>query len=302
MKTRPHVFSKIDIKRIILYYFIALVPLLLYGLYKNGIMLYQKDLINLMGLFKPLLISLIGLFIGYGVEIINAKLFKKDMKESIYTTFYGLYGVLISFIIFPNINYLNFIIITFISLLALRLLNNKIDFKCNIICLVSLLLIAVSYLTKSFDYKNAYEVLGLNISTLKSLFFGQGIGGINSTSVILIGLGYLFLGIVSNYKAHIPLCAITSYFILLLIYYVYKGSINDAIINLFTNNFLFIMVFIAPIYKYSPITLKGKMMFGILIGVLTFVLGLFIHPAISSLIVIFVLSIFVEKIDKIWKF
>ena len=54
---KPFLHSKNTISRNIAYLIYALIPLLLFGFYKNGIMLYQKGLINLIDMFKPITLT-----------------------------------------------------------------------------------------------------------------------------------------------------------------------------------------------------------------------------------------------------
>ena len=62
--------AKDNIKSINLNIFIALLPLLFTGFYKNGLKLYMNNLVSVYGLFKPLLFDIIGLLCGIIVNII----------------------------------------------------------------------------------------------------------------------------------------------------------------------------------------------------------------------------------------
>ena len=48
-----------NLKSILVCYFCSLIPLVIYGIYKNGFLLYQKDYISILGLFRPLYFVLI---------------------------------------------------------------------------------------------------------------------------------------------------------------------------------------------------------------------------------------------------
>ena len=54
-------------------YLLSLLPLILFGFYKNGISLYIKDYVNILGMLKPLLLILCGFIIGILVNIIYEK-------------------------------------------------------------------------------------------------------------------------------------------------------------------------------------------------------------------------------------
>ena len=58
-----YIFSKDNNREYLL--FIAIIPLYLYGIYKNGYLLYANKYINLFGIFKVVLYPLISALIGY---------------------------------------------------------------------------------------------------------------------------------------------------------------------------------------------------------------------------------------------
>ena len=51
MNNSPYIHYKNGKKELINLYFIAIIPLILYGIYKNGILLYINDLINIKEVF-----------------------------------------------------------------------------------------------------------------------------------------------------------------------------------------------------------------------------------------------------------
>ena len=54
--------TKITNKKIIILYYLNIFILTFYSLYKNGILLYNKGLINFKYIFKPLLLVLIAIY------------------------------------------------------------------------------------------------------------------------------------------------------------------------------------------------------------------------------------------------
>ena len=87
-----------SIKKLSLIYIISLFPLILFGFYKNGISLYIKNYVSLFGMFKPLIIILLGFIIGSLVNIIYEKYINKS-KDSliniVFSNLYPIYGILI---------------------------------------------------------------------------------------------------------------------------------------------------------------------------------------------------------------
>ena len=71
--------SNNSIKRMSYIYIISLIPLILFGFYKNGISLYIKDYVNIVGMLKPLLFIIIGFLLGIIVNIIYEKIIHKEV-------------------------------------------------------------------------------------------------------------------------------------------------------------------------------------------------------------------------------
>jgi len=118
--------SKLIIENICL-----LIPLIIYGIYKNGYLVYQKGLINFINIFKPLYLVLISVFIKLIIDLIKYKKIKID---------YNLIYVIIIGMIMPyNINILLYSIL-FTILYILSLLLDK-YLKLNKICYIYLIII-----------------------------------------------------------------------------------------------------------------------------------------------------------------
>jgi len=63
-----------SIKRICYTYLISLIPLILFGLYKNGISLYIKGYVGIYEMIRPLLFVIIGGILGIIVNILYDKI------------------------------------------------------------------------------------------------------------------------------------------------------------------------------------------------------------------------------------
>ena len=88
-----------NIKKIISYLYISIIPLLIFGFYKNGIKSYDGIYI-----FHPLILDLVGFASGALVSIILEK--KKPL-----TSFYPFYGLLSASLVFPNTSIIVFSLI-----------------------------------------------------------------------------------------------------------------------------------------------------------------------------------------------
>lgn len=285
--------AKDNIKSINLNIFIALLPLLFTGFYKNGLKLYMNNLVSVYGLFKPLLFDIIGLLCGIIVNIIYNRIKKSNNK--IFNDFYPLYGLLIASVISINTNIALFTTSTFILLLISKLLNNN---KINIIAFTSLIIIFISNLLGQFTYLNLYE--HKNTLTLNSLDYliGRGSGGINTTYILVLIISLIVLSVNRYYKKEIPLYSSITFISCLTFYLIFTNKIGTILDNIFTNGILFSYIFIAPEFLTSSYTKKGKIIYSIIIGVVTFILYLF-YPPLSALGGIIIASLCHRIIDKL---
>ena len=288
--------SNNSIKRITLTYIISLLPLILFGFYKNGISLYIKKYVNILEMFKPLVIILLGFLIGATVNVIYEKKIKKNkdnIKDIIFSSLHPIYGILIGCISSINTNIILFPLVTFIILLISKFIKNT---KINYITLTSLIIFFIMNIFGKFSFLNAYEVSNnFNMNAIDYLF-GKGNGGIVTTNILLLIISYIILYNSNIYKRNIPIYSFISFLLLTIIYCFIKNDIGNIMNMLFTNGILFSFVYIASEPNSSSYTRLGSTIYGIIVGILSFIFYL-INPALSSLGGIFIASIFNSLID-----
>lgn len=277
-------------------YLLSLLPLILFGFYKNGISLYIKDYVNILGMLKPLLLILCGFIIGILVNIIYEKVIKKsqnNIREIIFSSFHPIYGILISCIISINTNIFLFSIITFVVLFISKFISIN---KVNYIALSGLIIFFIMNIMGEFSFLNIYESTNnFNMNAVDYLF-GRGSGGVFTTNVILLTISFIVLYNSKIYKKTIPIFSISTFILLTIIYCISTNNIINIMNMLFTNGILFSFIFIATEPISSSYTKKGMAIYGIIVGILTFLLYL-IQPALSSLGAILIASIFNSLID-----
>ena len=285
-----------SILKISIKYFLALIPLIIYGFYKNGIMLYQKELVSIFGMLKPLLFIITGILIGGLVNIISEKIIKKQkisIIEVLFSSFHILYGLIIACLLSVNTNYFLFVIITFTILLLSKIFKIK---SINLIALTSLLIILLTYIFGEFSYINLYESSTiLNLNAVDYLI-GRGSGGLATTFISGLIFSLIILITEKTYKSEIPLYSISTFTILIIIYAIYKSNIANIFELLFTNGILFSLIFVAPDSISSSYTKIGKIIYGLLTGILTFCFYL-INPTFACLGAILISSILSSVID-----
>lgn len=272
-----------NIKKIINYLYISIIPLLIFGFYKNGIKSYSGIL-----MFHPLALDLIGFISGALVSII---LEKKKPFES----FYPLYGLLSASLVFPNTSLIIFGIICFISLFIYKKIGKN---SFNIVCVISLIVILISNFYEPSYLKIAINN-NINLDGLDYLL-GKGSAGLNASCTLLALISYAYLSSKPFYKREIPLYSFLVYSILMVIYLSFIGDINSLFVRLLSNGTIFSLVFISTMGTTSSHTYRGRVCYAFILGILMFALS-FGFPSLAVISAIFLTSIMHKYIDKLLK-
>lgn len=272
-----------NIKKIISYLYISIIPLLIFGFYKNGIKGYDGIFI-----LHQLILDLVGFASGALVSIILEK--KKPL-----TSFYPFYGLLSASLVFPNTSIIVFGLICFISLFIYKKINKN---NVNIVCVIALIVILISNF-----YETSYLNLVINSNTnLDGLDYllGKGSAGLNASCTLLSLASYLYLSTKAFYKREIPLYSFLTYSILMVIYLSFIGDINSLFVRLLSNGTIFSLVFVSTMGTTSSYTKRGRICYALILGILMFILS-FSFPSLAVISAIFLVSIMHKYIDKLLK-
>lgn len=272
-----------NIKKIISYLYISIIPLLIFGFYKNGIKGYDGIYI-----LHPLILDLVGFASGVLVSIILEK--KKPL-----TSFYPFYGLLSASLVFPNTSIIVFGLICFISLFIYKKINKN---NVNIVCVIALIVILINNF-----YETSYLNLVINSNTnLDGLDYllGKGSAGLNASCTLLSLASYLYLSTKDFYKKEIPLYSFLIYSILMVIYLSFIGDINSLFVRLLSNGTIFSLVFVSTMGSTSSYTKRGRICYALILGILMFILS-FSFPSLAVISAIFLVSIMHKYIDKLLK-
>lgn len=290
--------NKTTLKDLIYSYYLALIPLIIYGFYKNIVLLKQFHLLSFYSAVKPLLILATALFIGFLSEFIYHKFWVKD-NFSNYNPFIPLSCLIGAMILPAHINLLICSITLFLYLFIIKIL--KLDNKINIMVFLVLLFILVFQLFNLSSFAIGKENL-LNLD-FWDIVWGRSVGGTFTTSNIWLIVSYVILSWNEIYKKEIPFYIIISHLALLGIFTLITN--NYELWPLFFSGFpLFASIFIAPYTYTSCYTKKGKILMSILIGGISFILTLIFKWYMAIFIAIALGSFFgnfVEKHPKIPK-
>ena len=102
---------------------------------------------------------------------------------------------------------------------------------------------------------------------LLDLFMGIHGGVLGETCALAIVLGFLYLVFTKTISPAIPLTYVGSVFVF---YLIATASIHESLVEILSGGLLFGAVFMATDYVTSPFTLKGKLIYGVCLGVVTF--------------------------------
>ena len=261
-----------------------LIPFAIFGFYKNGIYLHQKELISTFEMFKPVLFIVVSIIVSLIYSVI---------KKEKFISYVLLYNLIISLIAMPNTS----IIVYLITLVVCNVIMMFI--KYPIIPSYMLITVIISIVFKNFTFLNAFESAVEHKYSLIDYLLGYGYGGLSNTFLIFSIISLIILCAKFSFKKHIPLTAFTVFYSLLMITSFIKGNID---INLFlNNNFIFGVIFIAPLTLYSPYTKGGCFLYGIMLGLLSYIstfLDLNIGVYVSLLLLELTYKIFDGKIHK----
>lgn len=277
--------SKLDNKNTIIKYSLIIIPLIVYGIYKNGFLLFQRDYINIFSVFKPLYLLGISIIInGFWEFVLNKKI------EFNYS--YLNIGILTLFLM-PNINILLYSVILFGGVFLKNIIVKRINI--NEIAFLKLFVVLIVSLVGSYSYLNLAEANNIYAYNLLDLICGRNTGGISSTSILLGLIIYAYLSYNTNYKRVIPLLSYLVY-MLVCIPIILFSNLDYTIV--FNSTVILAFILVATDNKSTPYKFKGQIIYSVLLGLLTCLLSIKL-PFEGVFISIFVLSIFNRLFDKI---
>ena len=102
---------------------------------------------------------------------------------------------------------------------------------------------------------------------LLDLFMGIHGGVLGETCALAIVLGFVYLVVTKTISAAIPVAYVGSMFVF---YMIATGSVHESLAAVLSGGLLFGAVFMATDYVTSPFTLKGKLFYGVCLGLVTF--------------------------------
>lgn len=261
---------------------LILIPIIGFSLYKYGYLDYSKGLVSIITSFKVLWLLLINIILTF----LSSAFLKDNYPYRYYET------IILTLLLPSRIPYIVDIVGVLIYNLNRKYLYNN---RLNNIAISKLLITVFLMALNKNNYLSLYQEQVNSLYTISDLLWGASIGSIGSNNLIILILSYLLLSNISIYKKDIPGYAFLSYILTLGIY----GLINNNLIALMkltlNSTVLFSIIFVSSINISSPVGKKLRRIYGILVGILSFIF-LTINPYDAGVIGIIISNIIINLI------
>ncbi len=322
----PFLNSKNKTSKMMLHLFIALLPIIIFSFYKNGIIPYKNGLTDIKGLFLPLMVVILPALTSFLTEMLYASIFlKTDALKYVKNSFSFYPGLFLGLIMPLNTPFSMLILGAFIATLIGKLLFG--GFGNNIFnpALVGRIFIITAYAITfgKYVYHNSYELDTIASSTpltnaslvegigsynelvrpygsLTNFFIGTIPGAVGETSALLCIVAFIYLTLTKTIKWRIPVFYVGTVFIMAFII----GLFNDlertySLFQILSGGLMFGAVFMATDPVTSPTTFVGQALYGISLGILTIVFRHLTPYPEGVLTSILTMNMLVFIIDKI---
>ncbi len=308
---------------------IALIPIILYSFYKNGIVPYINGKSTIYQMLLPLIMIFVSVFVTFFTEYLYGILIKKEPKNIGYhlKTKYSIFpGLFLALILPINTPIWILIVGALISSLIGKIVFGGLGYNIFNPALIGRLFIITIFavtITNNGGYLNSYEVDAISKSTplsnyatietigtydalvkpygtLWNFFFGSIPGALGETSAFLCILGFLYLVYKKAIKWRIPITYIGTVFVMTYII----GSLNDATLwyptfQILSGGLFFGAIFMATDPVTSPTTPIAQVIYGIFLGILTVVFRYLTNAPEGVLTSILIMNMFVIMIDRL---
>lgn len=328
IKKGNYIKSKDSTKNMMNSVLVALLPIILFSFYKNGILPLIKGTGNIIELFIPIIFVIIPAAVCLLTEYIFfiIKKEKKTLKFLINESFALLPGVFLGLIIPLHTPIWLLILAAFIASFSKMIFGGlgKNILNPALVGGLFIIIFASSYIGTKGGYLNSYEIDALSGATplanfsalsyagtyeevvspygsLWSFFFGNVPGAIGETSAVLCIFAFIYLLANKVIKWRIPVFYVLTCFTMSLIIGINNGmSIWYPMFIILSGSILFGAVFMATDPVTSPITKHGQLLGGIILGILTIgirYLTNFPEGVLISILIFNILTIFINKLS-----
>lgn len=269
-------------------FFIAIIPLFLYGIYKNAYLLVNNNFLSAFDGYKIIFYPIILVFLGYIISCV----FKKKRFELM------MYGALLGLASPFNINMFLYVFIVLLSMIGYIFIPNK--YRINEVALLIFVFIVINHFTKTPILYNPMELGNEYKFTLFDLFYGRGASFLFTSSIFWMLIAYILLIQIKVYKKDIFLISIGSYTALFLIYMIINHDYTNLLKLYLNGTTFFSFMFLAPINESSPSIKYEIVLYSILTAILSFVF-VFIFKYQSGAVIAVLITSIIYRIYNIFR-
>ena len=322
----PFLRSKNSTNKIMLHLLVALLPIIVFTIYKNGYVPYSHGLISFMEMFNPLLNIFIGALSSFVIESIYALILKKKnyIKNS-YAFFPGLFLALILPLHTPIYIVVIGSVIASISKIIFGGFGKNM-FNPALVGYLFIILVFSSILTTD-NYFNQYELDTISSPTpltnasmvsgigsydelvepygdLSNFLIGTIPGSLAETSALLCIVAYIYLSFTKTIKWRIPLVYVATVFIITFgIGRLLGEGVYYPLFHILSGGLMFGAVFMATDPITSCVTPIGQILQGILLGIITVVFRFTgVEGVAYSILIVNALVFLLDKIGMVSRF
>lgn len=263
----PHVRENTDTKRIMILVIISLLPASIFGVFNFGP--------------KALLVLLLSIFSCVATEAITDKFLKKRSTVSDLSAVVT--GLLLGLNLPHTISWFVPVVGGFFAIFVVKMLFGGLgqNFMNPALGARCFLLLSFTQQMTSFSYDGvtgatplAQLKAGESVDALK-MFLGTEAGTIGETSVIALLIGAIFLILMGIINLRIPASYIGTFAIFVLLFGGHGFDWTFLVEEICGGGLILGAFFMATDYVTSPITPKGQIIFGIVLGILTGIFRIF---------------------------
>lgn len=274
----PFIQSKESVRKNMIHIMIALFPIIIFTIYKNGYIPYSYGDESVISILYPLLFMLIGAFTSFLVETIYY-LYKKQNRR-IFSSYSFLSGLFLSLLLPPNTPIFILIMGCIIASIFGKLVFG--GFGKNLInsTLVGYAVIILFFHGMLDSSINSYEI---NIEWIGALLYL---------------VAFIYLAVTRTIKWKIPVFYIgTVFLITMMVGRILGQSIYYPLFQILNGTLLFGAIFLATDSVTSCVTPVGQILQGIVLGILTVIIQFVsIEGGILSILIVNFMIPFFDQI------
>ena len=120
-----------------------------------------------------------------------------------------------------------------------------------------------------------------------------------SESTLFAIIGYVILLFNNYYKKEIPIiCVLTYVLIGILLYFGGVVKFNELLINTFNSGFIFVAVFVASLSTATPVVRSGRVIYAILVGIISAIMVNLVKFNMGIYIAILVIGLITPALNR----